>query len=645
MRYSKDKASLPKNAPEFDFQGISEDVKTRFIRQRRFLIARKGPTSTNLFSPKFYSIDGGLVASKDAFDRHAPDFFKRSRRTLHIGEQVHLRGTRYTISSNPTFELRQKLQNFREDLDEALVAIQSSRHAFFQLGLADYVKNSIITMFNSFLQDEKLGRYRFEQVNYQAVRREGQVYAQAAVDLYFGVLLQERQISANGFRTLVDKRRTFDKLQDHILDEYERGVFSSRHITRREVSHPVTIAVASTLFARFGHPRFDAIVGLPSGSTELAFAHTTAQRVFKRRVSEVLFVPVSLHSSKDEFDAHGLRGSDLTRWAKQHSKSLERKNLLVVDDNSSTGQTVQFVVDALQALRPRSLDIAVAEADIVRSEIDLHNPARKMVASRSLYKHSVGVLAVSKKLNPKIDLNELYERRKMLACVRKRYIEDNQNLPRQIIGKVYADLIKTRTEDVLKALCNEDIVRRFRKTFLSNFYAARVSIESFEYESVEHAYQAMKFEPGAWTKVTESDVDAINRKLRPRGASITREELPKLFVNPDISAGTSKIAANYLRILGHVRPDWDDVKVVIMTELLVQKYADKDLYDLLVATRGKYLIEGNDWNDTFWGECDGRGRNVLGRMLMTIRDFEHAVLAQASERIRARTGRVSIDAK
>ena len=112
--------------------------------------------------------------------------------------------------------------------------------------------------------------------------------------------------------------------------------------------------------------------------------------------------------------------------------------------------------------------------------------------------------------------------------------------------------------------------------------------------------------------------------------------MPDLFVNPAITAGTSKIAANYLRILGYVREDWDDVKVQIMTELLIQKFSDPELNQRLKETRENYLMEGNDWNDTFWGECEGRGRNVLGRMLMAIRETELSILARTAEDIRLR---------
>jgi predicted NAD-dependent protein-ADP-ribosyltransferase YbiA (DUF1768 family) len=32
------------------------------------------------------------------------------------------------------------------------------------------------------------------------------------------------------------------------------------------------------------------------------------------------------------------------------------------------------------------------------------------------------------------------------------------------------------------------------------------------------------------------------------------------------------------------------------------------------------LVEGNWWNDTYWGICDGTGRNRLGQLLMDLRN-------------------------
>lgn len=75
-----------------------------------------------------------------------------------------------------------------------------------------------------------------------------------------------------------------------------------------------------------------------------------------------------------------------------------------------------------------------------------------------------------------------------------------------------------------------------------------------------------------------------------------------------------------------LRPDWEEVKIPIMYELVRQKFLDDPtLASLLVATGDTPLIEGNTWGDRFWGQTkllNGQwvGHNELGKILMRIRE-------------------------
>jgi N-glycosidase YbiA len=74
------------------------------------------------------------------------------------------------------------------------------------------------------------------------------------------------------------------------------------------------------------------------------------------------------------------------------------------------------------------------------------------------------------------------------------------------------------------------------------------------------------------------------------------------------------------RISG-IRPDWKEVRVPLMEQFTREKYAtNADLRNRLLDTQGSLLIEGNTWNDTFWGVCNGVGENNLGKILMRVRD-------------------------
>lgn len=132
--------------------------------------------------------------------------------------------------------------------------------------------------------------------------------------------------------------------------------------------------------------------------------------------------------------------------------------------------------------------------------------------------------------------------------------------------------------------------------FLSNFYILPDSIEDdrgIPYMSVEHAFQASK---------------SLDTSERLRITNIYR-------------AGEAKAAGRRLKI----RPDWEQVKVTVMRDLLMQKFRMSMLGDELLQTEDAVLVEGNYWHDNFWGICtctdcaDIEGLNTLGNLLMEIR--------------------------
>ena len=74
-----------------------------------------------------------------------------------------------------------------------------------------------------------------------------------------------------------------------------------------------------------------------------------------------------------------------------------------------------------------------------------------------------------------------------------------------------------------------------------------------------------------------------------------------------------------------MRPNWNDIRVNIMTEYVYEKFRQNDdLKELLLATGDEEIVEGNHWHDIFWGVCTcdrhiGDGANHLGEILMEVR--------------------------
>ena len=70
-----------------------------------------------------------------------------------------------------------------------------------------------------------------------------------------------------------------------------------------------------------------------------------------------------------------------------------------------------------------------------------------------------------------------------------------------------------------------------------------------------------------------------------------------------------------------LRNDWEEVKDQIMYEIVLNKFSqNEELRKKLIATGDEYLEEGNTWYDTYWGVCNGKGKNKLGKILMQVRE-------------------------
>jgi ribA/ribD-fused uncharacterized protein len=75
----------------------------------------------------------------------------------------------------------------------------------------------------------------------------------------------------------------------------------------------------------------------------------------------------------------------------------------------------------------------------------------------------------------------------------------------------------------------------------------------------------------------------------------------------------------------NIREDWEDVKLMVMERAQRHRFQIGTKWrERLVETDGE-IVEWNYWHDRIWGKCTcekckGNGRNLLGEMLMKIRD-------------------------
>lgn len=124
--------------------------------------------------------------------------------------------------------------------------------------------------------------------------------------------------------------------------------------------------------------------------------------------------------------------------------------------------------------------------------------------------------------------------------------------------------------------------------FLSNFWYCDVHMYGLVFRSSEHAFMYHKsddidYRTAILEAATPNDAKKLGRKVK-------------------------------------LRPDWNTARFIAMYTVLLRKFSHNvELGRKLQQTGWAFLEEGNTWNDTFWGTCNGEGSNYLGRLLMAVR--------------------------
>jgi ribA/ribD-fused uncharacterized protein len=125
----------------------------------------------------------------------------------------------------------------------------------------------------------------------------------------------------------------------------------------------------------------------------------------------------------------------------------------------------------------------------------------------------------------------------------------------------------------------------------SNFAAYPIELDGKVWPTSEHYFQAQKF------------------------AGTEFEEGLRRVKSPMIAARMGRDRSKPLRA------DWERVKDEVMRRAVLAKFTQHaELRDILLATGDAVLVE-HTRNDSYWGDGgDGRGRNMLGQILVSVRE-------------------------
>ena len=144
----------------------------------------------------------------------------------------------------------------------------------------------------------------------------------------------------------------------------------------------------------------------------------------------------------------------------------------------------------------------------------------------------------------------------------------------------------------------------------SNLLRRPIVFEGIEYPTAEHAYQAGK----------------------------ARKEAVRDWILSAPSPSLVAMAAHGL-YTWDIAPDWSKNKFDRMRSVLREKFNQhEDLRDLLISTGEARLVESCKTDNAvnrLWGEVNGKGKNMLGILLMELRsDLLHAGIKQQKKTVK-----------
>ncbi|MGB1257974.1 MAG: NADAR family protein [Thiolinea sp.] len=125
----------------------------------------------------------------------------------------------------------------------------------------------------------------------------------------------------------------------------------------------------------------------------------------------------------------------------------------------------------------------------------------------------------------------------------------------------------------------------------SNFALFPIKLKKKVWPTSEHYFQAMKFQDA-------KDRNEIQKAKTPMEAARKGRDRKR-----------------------RLRRDWESVKEQVMRDAVLAKFSQHpELTELLLSTGDAVIVEHTE-NDDYWGDGgDGKGKNRLGHILMSVRE-------------------------
>ena len=296
------------------------------------------------------------------------------------GKGINLRGDNFYVCLDTSLDPKTKIVKIKKDVSQAIQVLQrvdrstinTPENYFCYFGVLDYLKIHSLAMYHALTYDERFGKFpdgEQERERYEAAKQR------AAGVMRDCVRMQYQHLLGLPFDSDITPE-SLQKRYGGVINELERKMQDLRHNARSakrinkyfrypELHHPLVIALGAQEAVR-EYSDVDMIVGIPTGGTETAIVSQLLFEDIHKRKPPIHYLPLSLHSEIRISDTQNVQSLSDKIVAGNIHEEVVGKKILLIDDNSSTGQTLENITDALTKRGAHEVFLHVGEFDARR---------------------------------------------------------------------------------------------------------------------------------------------------------------------------------------------------------------------------------------------------------------------------------------
>ncbi len=354
---------------------LHEDDLKKFQEYAQFYTPRRG----SLDKKNFYSRGFSFYSAADA--KHVGSF-----------TEISAKGKLMIIEK----DIHDSLQVLRE---KKLSGLNDNTEYKLWIGVADYLKNHTLVLFNALTFIERGGTFSGDgdDGRYKKTRQTAQKVLFATVKMYYRALLGREDDSFSLDEYEKDIQEVLVYLND--VETGNKGLIKRdnfhQNFKQTEIDNPITIlkfaynlALNSKRKKPENKPKITIL--LASGGIEGGIVAYLVEEILeiKDNQHQYVILPYSVKSEHANQDTIPNEKA-IQDFLILHDIDIAGKNVRLIDDNTITGTTILRMLDALKNI-PKKIEVCIVEMGIEKMREELKDKLNKKILN--FFKYTVGFL-------------------------------------------------------------------------------------------------------------------------------------------------------------------------------------------------------------------------------------------------------------